>query len=131
MTFLPGLVETFTCIVAVHPAVDTPVMVRGNWERNGTQLRDSDDGRVSVTSVFEAVAGSSGRYQITITFNPMTIDDNGIYRCPVAVTPQMSEFVSEHASLALNLRRVNVQGMFLIEICKLSIVIIPTPPPPT
>ena len=91
-------------------------MVRGNWEKNGTQLQESSDGRVSVTSVFEAVVGYSGRYQITITFNPMTIDDNGIYRCPVTVTPQMSEFISGHASLALNIRRVNVQGMFLIEI---------------
>ena len=111
MTFLPGLVETFTCIVEVHPAVDTPVMVRGSWERNGIQLEDSGDSRISVTTVFEAVAGSSRRHQMTISFNPMTVDDNGIYRCSATVTPQNSEFVSEHPTLASNLRRVNMQGM--------------------
>ena len=114
MTFLPGLVETFTCVVEVHPAVDTPVMVRGNWERNGTLLRHSGSGRISVADEFVAVVASPNRYQITIDFNPMTFDDNGVYRCLATVAPQNSEFVSEHAILASSQRTVYVQGELVI-----------------
>lgn len=89
-------------------------MVRGNWERNGTQLRDSDDDRITVNNVYMAVTGSPNEYESTIDFNPMTFGDNGIYRCSAMVSPLNSEFISEHATLASSQQMVYVQGMWLV-----------------
>ena len=112
MTFFPGLIQTFTCLVAVHPAVDTPIRVQGSWERNETPLRDSGDSQKTVTNEF--MEASPNSYEITVVLNPMNFDDTGTYQCSAAVIPQESEFVTEQAMLTSNQRTVYVQGMSLV-----------------
>ena len=112
MTFFIGLSPTFTCIVAIHPAVDTPVMVRGNWERNGTQLQDGDDVRISVNNNF--VSTSSNMFQITIMINSMSFGDAGTYSCLAMVTSS-NNFVRVPRSSAENQRPITVQGRNLVQ----------------
>ena len=109
MTFFPGLIQTFTCLVVVHPAVDTPVRVQGNWEKNGTVLQDSGNDRISVSSVF--METSFNIFQITFRLNPMNFDDAGTYSCSVAITQQISNFVAVPELPAINQRIISVQGM--------------------
>ena len=112
MTFFAGLTLTFSCVVEVHPAVDTGVMVQGNWERNETQLRDSDDGRIAVSNNF--MLSSSNIFQITATINSMNFDDAGTYSCSATVTQQGSNsFVVVPQSSAENQRAISVQGTYI------------------
>ena len=108
MTFFVGLSPMFTCIVAVHPAVDTPVMVQGNWERNRTQLQDGNDGRISVNNNFAPT--SLNMFQITVRINSMSFGDAGTYSCSAMVT-STDNFVIAPQSPAENQRPITVQGI--------------------
>ena len=96
--------------------MDTPVVVQGSWERNGTRLRVNSDDQTSITDNFEAVTGYPNRYQLLLRFNPMTLGDSGLYQCSATVSPQNSEFVSEHPTPASRQQRVYVERMLLLTI---------------
>ena len=112
MTFFIGLSPTFTCIVEIYPAVDTPVMVRGYWERNGTQLQDGDDVRISVNNNFAST--SSNMFQITIRISSMSFGDAGTYSCSAIVTLS-DNFVIVPRSSAENQRPITVQGRIFVQ----------------
>ena len=108
MTFLQGLVITFTCRVVFHSAVDSPVTLRGSWERNGTQLLSSND-RVTVTNTFSV---SPPNYTITIRLVPIKFSDSGTYSCSANITAQSSEYVIGPEMPISSQRTVSVQGLF-------------------
>ena len=71
--------------------MDTPVTVRGIWNRNGTELMDGDEnGRITIVNP----PVSSPPYDITLRFNPLNVTDAGTYECDVTVIPQGTTFIS-------------------------------------
>ena len=89
--FFQGLDLTFTCDIELHSAVDSPVTVTGNWERNGTQLKDSAS-YTTVTNI--TVVTPPNRYQMAARFNPLNFDDSGTYTCVVTVMPHNTSYIS-------------------------------------
>ena len=87
--------------------VDTPVTVRGIWNRDGTDLTDGDEnGRITIVNL----PMSSPPYDITLRFNPLNVTDAETYECDVTVTPQDTTFIS--TATTSNSRAVNVSGMY-------------------
>jgi hypothetical protein len=104
--FFQGLDLIFTCSITLSDVVDTPVTVRGIWNRNGTELMDREEnGRIVVVNP----PMSSPPYDITLRFNPLNITDTGTYECHVTVTPQDTEFIPT-ASIS-NSQTISVSGM--------------------
>ena len=85
------------------------MIVQGNWERNGTQLQDNSDGRITVTN---DVMGTPP-YQITVRLDPMDYEDAGTYNCLATVTPQDPAYITGPRTPTSNQRTVSVQGMFI------------------
>ena len=105
-SFFQGLDLIFTCSITLGDVVDTPVTVRGIWNRNGTELMDgNEDGRISITNP----PMTSPPYSITLRFNLLSVTDPGTYECDVTVTPQDTTFISP--TTMSNSRIVNVSGM--------------------
>ena len=105
-SFFQGLDLVFTCRITLGNVVDTPVTVRGIWNRNGTELMDGDeDGRISIINP----PMTSPPYTITLRFNLLSVTDAGTYECDVTVTPQDTTFISP--ATTSNSRIVNVSGM--------------------
>ena len=105
-SFFQGLNLTFTCSITLGNVVDTPVIVRGIWTRNGAERMDGDDnGRITINSP----PMSSPPYEVTLRFNPLDTTDNGIYKCEVTVTPQDTTFIS--TATTSNSRTIDVAGM--------------------
>ena len=90
--------------------VDTPVTVRGIWNRDGTELMDGDEnGRIIIINH----PMSSPPYDITLRFNPLSVTDAGTYECDVTVTPpQDTTFIS--TATTSNTRSISVSGMYSI-----------------
>ena len=107
-----GLNLTLSCVVMVRPGVDTDVTVRGGWERNGTQLQNSDDARITVNNNFMRIA-STNNFQITATIRSIGFSDAGMYRCFADITQQESNVIVPR-SLSENQRFISVQGMLLL-----------------
>ena len=106
-SFFQGLDLTFTCSITLGDVVDTPVTVRGIWNRDGTDLTDGDEnGRITIVNP----PMSSPPYDITLRFNPLNVTDAGTYECDVTVTPQDTTFIS--TATTSNSRAVNVSGMY-------------------
>ena len=93
--FFRGLVLTFTCMVEIPPSVDTDVTVEARWERNGTQLESSNDGRITVINT----GLGSAPYQTQVRFNATDFEDAGTYNCSARIIPQMPEFILEAAGV--------------------------------
>ena len=111
-SFFQGLDLTITCSITLGNVVDTPVTVRGIWNRNGTELMDGDEnGRITIINP----PMSSPPYEITLRFNPLNVTDAGTYECDVTITPQDTTFVS--TATTSNLRTISVSGMMMYIIC--------------
>ena len=81
-------------------------MMRGIWNRNGTELIDGDEnGRVTINNPLM----SSPPYQITLRFNPLKITDAGTYECGVTATPQDTTYIA--TATTSNSRTISVAGM--------------------
>ena len=80
-----------TCWIEINTSVDTGVTVEASWERNGTLLEGSIDGRITVinTGLVESP------YQTRVRFNATDFEDAGIYKCSARIIPRMSEFILE------------------------------------
>ena len=78
-------------MIEIDPAVDTGVTVEANWERNGTQLENSGDGRITVTNT----GLQSVPYVSNVTLNAMDFEDAGTYNFSARIIPQMPEFILE------------------------------------
>ena len=87
-----GLDVTFTCDIELSPAVDSPVVVQGNWRKNATIIEDSSDGQITVANATVLMPPTS--YQTIIRFNPMDFDDADTYFCSVTVIPQNETFIA-------------------------------------
>ena len=108
-SFFQGLDLTFTCSISLGDVVDTPVTVRGIWNRDGTDLTDGDEnGRITIVNL----SMSSPPYDITLRFNPLNVTDAGTYECDMTVTPQDTVFIS--TATTSNSRTVYVSGTYLI-----------------
>ena len=108
-SFFQGLDLTFTCSITLGDVVDTPVTVRGIWNRNRAQLMNGDEnGRITIVNP----PMSSPPYDITLRFNPLSITDTGTYECDVTVTPQDTAFIS--TATTSNSRSISVSGMYII-----------------
>ena len=108
-SFFQGLDLVFTCSITLGNVVDTPVTIRGTWNRNGTQpINGAEDGRITIINP----PMSTPPYDITIRFNPLKVGDNGTYECDVTVTPQDSTFI--HSATTSNSRTISVFGMMMI-----------------
>ena len=95
--------------------VDTPVTVRGIWNRNGTELVDGDeDGRITIINP----PMRSPPYDITLRFNPLNVTDAGTYECDLTVIPQNTAFIS--TATTSNSQTITVSGMY--DIIIISIV---------
>ena len=106
-SFFQGLDLTFTCSISLGDVVDTPVTVRGIWNRDGTKLMDGEEsGRITIVNP----PMSSPPYDITLRFNPVSVTDAGTYECDVTVTPQDTAFIS--TATTSNLRAISVSGMY-------------------
>ena len=93
--FFRGLILTFIGMIEIDPAVDTGVTVEANWERNGTQLGNSGNGRITVIN-----SGlQSEPYQTKVRFNATEFEDAGIYNFSARIIPQMPEFIVEATGL--------------------------------
>ena len=72
--------------------MNTPVIVQGTWNRNGTELVDgTDSGRIAVVNP----AMSTPPYVTTVRFNLLNNDsDVGTYECVATVNPQNTTYIS-------------------------------------
>ena len=108
-SFFQGLNIVFTCSITLGDVVDTPVTVRGIWNRNGTELMDGDeDGRITIINPPMTLPP----YDITLRFTPLNVSDAGTYQCDVTVTPQDTTFISP--ATTSNSRTISVSGMYPI-----------------
>ena len=106
-SFFQGLDLIFTCSITLGDVVDTPVTVRGIWNRNGTELMDGDEnGRITVVNP----PMNSPPYDITLRFNPLNVTDAGTYECDVSVTPQNTTFIS--TAITSNYRNIDVSSNY-------------------
>ena len=106
-SFFQGQDLIFTCSITLGDVVDTPVTVRGIWNRNGTELADgAENGRITIVNP----PMSSPPYDITLRFNPLNVTDAGTYECDVTITHQDTTFIS--TATTSNSRAVNVSGMY-------------------
>ena len=105
-SFFQGLDLAFTCRITLGDVVDTPVTVRGIWNRNGTELMDGAENR---RIIIINPPMSSPPYDITLRFNPLSVTDAGTYECDVTVIPQDTTFIS--TAITSNLRNISVAGM--------------------
>ena len=71
--------------------MNTAVTVLGSWERNGTRLEDSSDGRITVINT----GLEASPYQTRVRFNSTDFEDAGTYNCSARVVPQDSTFILE------------------------------------
>ena len=73
-------------------AVNTPVIVQGTWNRNGTELVDgTDSGRITVVNPLM----STPPYMTTVRLNLLNNDsDVGTYECVATVNPQNATYIS-------------------------------------
>ena len=78
-------------MIEIDPAVNTGVTVEASWERNGTQIEDSGDGRITVINT----GLESMPYQTKVRFNATDFEDAGTYNCSARIIPQMPEFILE------------------------------------
>ena len=86
--------------------VDTPVTVRGLWNRNGTELMDGDEnGKITIVDP----SRTSSPHDITLRFNPLNVTDTGTYECQVTVTPHDTALVS--TATISNSQAISVSGM--------------------
>lgn len=102
MSFFLGLNLTLTCGITLDEAVNTPVMVRGMWNRNGAELIDgTDSGRITVINPMM----TTPPYMTTVRFNPLNNDsDVGVYECTATVDPDNSTYISRTtASISRNI----------------------------
>ena len=108
-SFFLGLHVTFTCSITLNTAVDTPVIVQGIWNRNGTELvNGTDGGRITVSNP----QMEQPPYQTTVRFSPLNnITDPGTYECTATVTPQNDTFITGITSLIS--RTITVAGTVL------------------
>lgn len=90
MEFFQGLDLTLTCTIEVNPAVDSSVKVQSSWQRNETDLNNSNS-RITISNATIVMLPSN--YQATLRFNPMDLDDADIYYCTVDVMPQNETFI--------------------------------------
>ena len=112
-SFHEGVALSITCLVELHPSVDSPVSVRGRWLHNRTQLQNSSSGNgLMFTNNFT----STPPYTINISFDPVTLADSGVYSCEANVVPQNVQLIREPERLATNLLTVYVQGI-LMQLC--------------
>ena len=107
-SFFQGLDLTFTCTITLDEVVDSPVTVRGSWNRNGTIVMDgADDGRITINNPLMSAAP----YQTTLRFNLLKISDAGTYKCVVTVTPQNTTFLAT-ATASIS-RTIAVAGIIM------------------
>ena len=105
-SFFQGLDLVLTCCITLGNVVDTPVTVRGIWNRNGTELMDgAEDGRITIIKP----PMISPPYDITLRFTPLNVSDAGTYECGVTVTPQDTTFISP--ATTSNSRTISISGM--------------------
>ena len=103
---IAGTLFIMTCSITLDQAVDTPVVVEGNWARNTTFSLEN-----SRTNTSSTRRDSEFVYVTTLEINPLSSnmdEDDGDYICEATITPQASEFVTEVT--AENLQRITVQG---------------------
>ena len=104
--FFQGLDLILSCSIILGDVVDTPVTVRGIWNRNGTQLMNRDEnGRIIVVNP----PVSSPPYNITLRFNPLNVTDAATYKCDMTVAPQNTTFISP--ATRSNSHTISVSGM--------------------
>ena len=106
-TFYEGVALDITCLVELHPSVNSPVSVTGSWLYNGTQLQES-----SSDSEFNDFT-SAPPYTINISFCPVTFANSGVHSCEANVVPQNSSFISEPQRLATDQLTIYVQGILI------------------
>ena len=83
-------------MIEIDPSVNTGVTVEASWERNGSQLENSIDGRITVINT----GLGSVPYRTNITFNATDFEDAGTYNCTARIIPQMPEFILEATGFA-------------------------------
>ena len=110
-----GLILTFTCMIEIDPAVDTGVTVEASWERNGTQLEDSGDGRITVINT----GLGSVPYQTEVRFNSTDFEDTGTYNCSVKIIPLMPEFILEATEFITRIITVLSKHYIHVDACTL------------
>ena len=76
-------------MIEIDPSVDTGVTVEASWERNGSQLESSVDGRITVINT----GLGSAPYQTNISFNATDFEDAGTYNCTARIIPLIPEFI--------------------------------------
>ena len=104
-----GTLFIMTCTITLDQAVDTPVVVEGNWARNTTFSLENSRTNINATR-----RDSEYVYVTTVEINPLSSnmnEDDGDYICEATITPQASEFVTEITTV--DLQRVTVQGNYL------------------
>ena len=111
---IAGTLFILTCTITLDQAVDTPVVVEGNWARNTTFPLENSRTNINATR-----RDSEYVYVTTVAINPLSSDmneDDGDYICEATITPQASEFVTEITTV--DLQHVTVQGN-----CKMEYVV--------
>ena len=108
---IAGTLFIMTCTITLDQAVDTPVVVEGNWTRNTTFSLENSRTNISTTR-----RDSEFVYVTTLEINPLSSnmdEDDGDYICEATITPQASEFVTKVTTD--DLQRITVQGACKIE----------------
>ena len=91
--------------------VNTPVIVQGMWNKNGSELvNGTDNGRITVSN---SPMGQPP-YQTAVRFIPLNnITDPGTYECTATVTPQNDTFVTGTTSSIS--RTITIAGKFFLD----------------
>ena len=108
---IAGTLFIMTCTITLDQAVDTPVVVEGNWDRNTTFSLENSRTNINATR-----RDSEYAYVTTVEINPLSSnmdEDDGDYICEATVTPQASEFVTKVTTD--DLQRIIVQGYCKME----------------
>ena len=103
-----GLDFTLVCRIEVDSAVDTSINVTGVLSLDNDSLVDGsgvDDGGDVIPEI------SNKYYEISILFQPLSIDDAGTYTCSVMVTSQNQDFVS--STTVTRSHNIEVEGKYI------------------
>ena len=103
---IAGTLFIMTCTITLDQAVDTPVVVEGNWARNTTFSLENSRTNINATR-----RDSDFVYVTTLEINPLSSsmdEDDGDFICEATIIPQAFEFVTEVT--AENLQHITVQG---------------------
>lgn len=102
--FFVGIDLTLSCNIELNSAIDSPVRVQSDWQKNGTIIELERSGRIALTN---ATIVSQRFYMSTLRFNPMDDIDADLYLCTVTVSPIDETYVSESStSVVRNIRDI-------------------------